>query len=341
MSEIRRRDVVTALGGLAAWPLASSIAARAQQAGSPPPSAARPGLQLPPDAARALRAGLDPRLTPARGDIAAKHLAGVVDAKRFVEGKPYEIAAAQAPMRETPAHDAALLTEALKGERLIIYDLGEDGWAWGQLATDGYVGYLPVSALSEPGPAPTHKVAVLRTFVFPGPSIKLAPVETLSFASRLAIVQMDETFAVTAAGGHVPASHLVPIQTKETDFVAVAERFLGTPYLWGGKTSLGLDCSALVQLALEACGHPCLRDSDMQERALGFPLAVSASLVGLQRGDLLFWTGHVAIARDDTTLVHANAHHMAVAIEPTASAIERIRAASGEGARMRRLPARA
>ena len=260
-------------------------------------------------------------------------------AQRFVEGKAYEIGASQAPVREAPSHEAALLTEALKGERVTIYDISEEGWAWGQLAGDGYVGFMPASALSATGPAPTHKVTAMRTLVFPGPSIKLPPIESLSLGCQLAIARMDETFAITASGGHVPLVHLAPMQTMETDFVAVAERFLGTPYLWGGKTSLGLDCSALVQLALAACGIPCPRDTDMQERALGSALEHPHEVEQLRRGDLVFWKGHLAIVRDEATLVHANAsRHMAVAIEATAEAIARIRAAGNEVTSVRRLP---
>ena len=219
------------------------------------------------------RAGFDPRITPARPDLAAQHLAGSVKAERFVEGKAFEIDASQAPLRSAASHRATLMTEALKGERITVYETSENGWAWGQLAGDGYVGFVPASALRAAGPAATHKVAALRTFVFPGPSIKLPPTETLSFGSRLAVARIDGSFAITAAGGHVSVLHLAPVTTNEADFVAVAERFLGTPYLWGGKTSLGTDCSGLLQLALNACGVACPRDTDMQEQALGSALA--------------------------------------------------------------------
>ena len=159
---MRRREFVALLGGIVAWPLA----AHAQPAEVP---------------SLAKIAGLDPRITPARRDLAAKHLAGVVESQRFVEGQPYEIGAPQAPVRATPSHDAELLTEALKGEQITIYDVSEDGWAWGQLAADGYVGFLPASTLRTTGAPPTHKVSALRTFVYPGPSIKLPPTEALSF----------------------------------------------------------------------------------------------------------------------------------------------------------------
>jgi cell wall-associated NlpC family hydrolase len=245
----------------------------------------------------------DPRLTPARPDLAAKHLEGKVAAARFVEGEEWEIADGIAPLRSQPFFNATLSTQALKGERVTVYDRDGEGWAWGQLKRDGYVGWLPDRALIKPTAAATHKVVVTSTFAFPGPSIKLV------------VGRLDR---------------------HEPDFVAVAERFLGTPYLWGGKSSLGTDCSGLVQVSLNAAGIECPRDSDMQQRSIGRVLD-PAEAKRLQRGDLIFWKGHVAIVRDADTLVHANAHHMATAIENTHDAIARIKAAGSEITAIKRL----
>jgi cell wall-associated NlpC family hydrolase len=279
----------------------------------------------------------DPRITPWRADLAAKHLQGKVEAARFVEGCAMEVIAPQAPLRREPRPDAPLDTEALRGERVMVYDSNGEGWAWGQLAADHYVGWLPSAALAPPGAAPTHKVAALRTFVFPGPSIKLPPFEALPFGATLNVARIEGRLAITSSGGYVPAAHLAPIGDNEHDFVAVAERLVGAPYLWGGKTMLGIDCSGLLQIALSASGVSCPRDSDMQERALGAPVERDAPSFTLQRGDLLFWAGHVAIARDRDSLVHANGYHMAVVIEPAADAITRIRGMGNTITSLRRL----
>src|ERR1700722_13652607 len=201
----------------------------------------------------------DPRVTPARADLAARHRQGKAPAARFGDARVMEVIEPQAPLRREPRPDAPLDTEALKGERVTIYDTNGEGWAWGQLASDGYVGWLPDNALTPPGAAPTHKVTALRTLVFPDPSIKQPPLEALPLGARLAIARIEDRMAVMQSGAHVPAAHLAPLDQNETDFVAVAERFLGTPYLWGGKTALGLDCSGLVQVALTACGVACRR----------------------------------------------------------------------------------
>jgi cell wall-associated NlpC family hydrolase len=275
---------------------------------------------------------LDPRLTPARRDLAASHLRGKVDAARYVEGTLQEVITGHAPLRRAPSHDAALMTEALRGERVMVYEVDDEGWAWGQLLQDGYVGWLPAAALLTAGAEPTHRVAALRTLVFPGPDIRLPPVDALPLGSRVSVTRMQPPFAAHN-GGYLTAQHLEPIGSTERDFVAVAERFIGTPYLWGGKTSVGIDCSGLVQVALDACGIKCPRDSDMQERALG----VEVDPADLRRGDLIFWNGHVAIARGDGTLLHANAFHMQVAVEPATEALERIRQSGSDVTSVRRM----
>jgi cell wall-associated NlpC family hydrolase len=278
----------------------------------------------------------DPRLTPARPDLAAKYLEGKVVAARFVVGEEFEITEALAPLRTGPSSDAELATQALRGERVTVYDRNGEGFAWGQLNGDGYVGWLPDRALAKPAAAPTHKVTALRTFAFPGSSIKLPPVDTLVMGSLITVLREHDAFAVTPEGWYLPRRHLDTLDHHAEDFVAVAERFVGTPYLWGGKSSLGIDCSGLVQISRDAAGTGCPRDTDMQQAALGRALDPAESK-RLQRGDLIFWTGHVAIARDADTIVHANAHHMATAIEYASDAIARIKAAGGEITAIKRL----
>ena len=265
----------------------------------------------------------DPRITPARPDLAARFLEDKVKADRFVEGELQEVVIPQAPVRREPRPDAPLDTEALKGERVMVYEMNEEGWAWGQLETDRCVGWLPSNALAAPGPGPTHRVASLRMPVLVGPSIKMATMEMLSLGSMLAIAREEGRFAITASGYFAPKVHLAPLKSFEKDFVAVAERFVGVPYLWGGTTSLGLDCSALVQVSLAACGIASPRDTYMQETVLGQAVDPGDDFSGLKNGDLVYWKGHVAIVRDERHFLHANGFHMAVAIEPIRETIAR------------------
>ena len=236
-----------------------------------------------------------------------------------------QVIEASAPVRRAPRGDAPLDTEALLGESLKVYDEAE-GWAWAQLDRDLYVGYLPLAALGACA-SPTHKVTAVRTHAYPGPSIKLSPRMALSLGARLTVVRRDGDFAVTEDGLHLWARHLAELGSRVPDFVAVAERFLETPYLWGGRTSEGIDCSGLVQTALAAAGIAAPRDSDMLEASLGAPVSIDRALT---RGDLVFGRGHVGIIRDAATLLHANGWHMKVVSEKLAAARARI-AASGGG----------
>lgn len=264
---------------------------------------------------------LDRRVTAARPDLAAAGLEGRVEAARFVSGSRRGVIEGAAPLRRAPSPGASLETEALYGEAVVVYE-ERDGWAWAQLERDDYVGFLPVGALGAPV-EPDHRIAVPRSFAYPGPSIKLPPALALSLGARLAIVARDGDFAVTAEGLHIYDGHLVPLAAKAPDFVAVAECFLEAPYLWGGRTSAGIDCSGLVQTALAEAGVKAPRDSDMQEAALGAPVACDENLTSLRRGDLVFWKGHVGIMRDTQTILHANGYAMRVASEPLRAARER------------------
>lgn len=262
----------------------------------------------------------DRRLTPARADLAAAHLEGVVAAPRYVAGELAEVVAGLAPLRREPQGAAMRETELLRGDRVAVYARAA-GWAWVQSAEDGYVGYVEEAALALPGPPPTHRVTARATFVFPAPDVKRPPVDRLPMAARLAMVEDEGAFLRLASGGWLPAAHAAPLDAAAPDWVEVAERFLGAPYLWGGKTDLGLDCSGLVQTAFAVAGLACRRDTDMQEADL---LPAGRDPAAARRGDLAFWRGHVGIMLDATTLLHANAHHMAVAREPLTQALARI-----------------
>jgi cell wall-associated NlpC family hydrolase len=286
-----------------------------------------------------LAASFDRRLTAARADLAAAHLRGLVDAPRYAEGQGMRIIATSAPLRRAPQADASLETEALFGESVTVYDEG-DGWAWAQLERDRYVGYLPGAALGAPS-APTHQVAALRTHGYPGPAIKLPPRMALSLGAQLTIVGREGDFAISHDGLYLWSRHLAELDAPEPDAVAVAERFLETPYLWGGRTSEGIDCSGLIQTALMAAGIASPRDSDMQEAMLGEPTPADDPEARLARGDLVFWKGHVGIMRDPVTLLHANGWHMKTVSEPLAQARDRIAAnGAGQVTSVRRLSSR-
>jgi len=260
----------------------------------------------------------DPRTTPARGDIAAAHLRGAVEAKHYVEGEAQSCILGHTPLRAGPSTTAGIASEVLFGEVFTIYER-RDGWAWGQCASDSYVGYISETVLAAPT-TPTHRVTATSTPLLPAPDIKRPATDLLPMNAAVEITGTEGPFSRIAPRGYVFTAHLAPLAQTAPDYVAIAERFLGAPYLWGGKTIAGLDCSGLVQIALQASGVAAPRDSDQQESALGTSIALSEA----KRGDLIFWKGHVAFVRDANTLLHANAYSMNVSVENLQDAITRI-----------------
>lgn len=264
----------------------------------------------------------DWRLNSFRDDLAASHLKGIVTAPRFVDGVPAIVTAPSALLLRAPSYDSVVDSELLFGEQVTIYE-NVNGWAWVQNAADDYVGYMRSEALKLGSNEATHRVAVARTHIYPQATIKTRDCGAVSLNALAMVERQEGEFSVLADGaGFLFASHIMPIGQHEADFVAVAERFLHAPYRWGGRTSLGVDCSGLVQMALYACGIACPRDTDMQERELGS--AVSDDLEQLRRGDLVFWKGHVGVVSAPGILLHATGHFMQVVAEPLQTAVARI-----------------
>jgi cell wall-associated NlpC family hydrolase len=268
---------------------------------------------------------LDRRLHAFRDDLADAALEGKVEAQRFVEGTPARVAVPVAALRPVPDLERGIDTELLMGEQVTVFE-SRDGWCWVKAASDGYVGYLPEEALTADAPEPTHIVVPQRTFLYPEPELRKPYVGVLSMGSCVRVVDAVEgarqnRYVVLADGTAIFETHVRPIGERETgDFVDVALRFLETPYLWGGRSGLGIDCSALVQLSLMMVGRKAPRDTDMQASRLGTPIEREE----LRRGDFVFWPGHVAIMEDPETIIHANGHTMSVTRENFVAAIDRI-----------------
>ena len=269
---------------------------------------------------------LDRRSHAYRPDLADVRLKDKVAAGRYAQGAAASVTVPVADIRPRPHPACAIDTQALLGEALTVFD-SADGWAWVQLKADGYVGYVPQDAIGEGGAAATHVVAVPRSFVYPGPDLRFPHKAALSMGSRITVTGAVETratpYALLEDGSAMIAAHLRSVgENAPEDRVAVAARFLHTPYLWGGRSGFGIDCSGLVQMALAMTGVPAPRDSDQQAASLG--TLIDPARDGLKRGDLVFWKGHVGFVEDPETLLHASGGTMSVTREPLQAAIDRI-----------------
>ena len=268
----------------------------------------------------------DPRLTPARPDLAAAYLADTIAAERYAEGEAHRVTGSAAALRRDPRPDAPLLSELIFGEGFMVYEARGE-WAWGQSHRDGYVGYVRRDALVPGEMAASHQVTTLFAQIYTAPDLKSPVRLSVPLAALIATGEHDPDtgFARLQGGeGWISTRQIAPLDAPARDPVAVAEQFLGAPYLWGGRTALGLDCSALVQVSLALSGIALPRDSDLQLAAMRDGLGEMVDRAQARRGDLAFFPGHVGIMRDETRLLHANATHMAVSVDPLAEVIARV-----------------
>lgn len=271
--------------------------------------------------------GHDPRLHAIRADLADARLKDEITAERYITGRPGRVLASVVDVRSAPGLEAGINTQLLRGDDVFIFEEAK-GWCWVQAERDGYVGYVSDAAIEARDHVVTHQVVAPRSFVYPGPDLKFPRIGQISMGSTLAVTDFVETrgtrYAILPSGEAVVAGHLRPLGDFDTDYVTVAETLLHTPYLWGGASAFGIDCSGLVQLSMYMTGNNVLRDSDMQAGTIGELIDPVTDFSNLQRGDLVFWKGHVAIITDPENIIHASGHTMMVSCENLKQAVDRI-----------------
>jgi cell wall-associated NlpC family hydrolase len=282
----------------------------------------------------------DRRITPARPDIAAAQLRGEVVADRFVEGTPYRVVADGTSLRFTPDANAGVETQLLFGETFVVFDRA-DGWCWGQLEFDGYVGYVPADALAPHPWQATHMVGVRSTHLYPAPDLKRPPLGMASISCPVRVIGEDNGFCQLESGEWIFSGHLLATTETAPDYIAHGSKLIGTPYLWGGRSGQGIDCSAFVQLSLRLAGISAPRDSDQQERQLGVPVEIDTpgDFSALMAGDLVYFPGHVGIYVDGWQFLHANAFDMQVALHRFSDVLDRAKAADAGVTSIRRIAA--
>ncbi|MND30124.1 Gamma-D-glutamyl-L-lysine endopeptidase [compost metagenome] len=270
---------------------------------------------------------LDRRLNAYRPDLADERLSGKVEASRFTTGTLMQVSASVVDLRSEPRPDSGPQTQIIFGDMVRVFE-EQDGWSWVQAERDGYTGYVSSASLEKPTADATHMVIVPRTFIYPGSDLRFPHTKALSLGSRVRIIGSAETrgtqYALLENGEALIAGHLAPLDQHAADYVAIAETLLHTPYLWGGTSGFGIDCSGIVQLSMWVSGRKVLRDSDMQQNTLGEIVEPDDDYSNLKRGDLVFWKGHVAICASPDMLIHASGHTMTVTLEPLRDAIKRI-----------------
>ena len=275
----------------------------------------------------------DPREYAYKAGLAADYMRGLIRSPKFLVGEVFQVKINVTSLKKSAGQSSEQVSELLFGEEIIIYEI-LNGWAWGQSQTDGYVGYVSMDHISCELQENTHEVTALRAFVYKQPDIKAPTITCLSTASQLSITHSKGLFAYIENLGWIFEKSIRTLGGVESDFVSVAQKFTGTPYLWGGRSSFGIDCSGLVQLSLRRVGVLCPRDTDQQVSSVGSP--INDEITKLLRGDLIYVNGHVAIMVDPHTILHANAFHMSVELESLEVFLSRLKQDNIHIAQMRR-----